>query len=164
MLVCGKHIGKLDWQGGAFSYGSRIAIGQILQEEPSEYKAIKKIYREVYGFSAMWLLPKKRYRVFQLIIEALQGWIDKEQRLLHYEPSEEEKRAGIKKFSDAVGDMATIRALAKEYSQDPDTILKWSYSKVFGILYCNLEEHKYNERYKKVIDERNRRYSKARIR
>lgn len=164
LKIGGKIVGRLDWGAGAFTYGNRINMGEILQRESNEYRALCIIYKEVYGWSARWLPFRKRYKVFSMITKQLQGWIDKEQTMLRYEPTEEQKRAGLDRLNKAVGEMATIRALAKEYGQDPDTILSWQYGKVFGILLCNLEEHKYNERYKKIIDERNRRYNKKGVR
>jgi len=50
--------------------------------------------------------------------------------------------------------MGTVKALAKAYAKDPDEIFKWKYSKVFGILYSDLEEHKFRQRYNKVIEQK----------
>lgn len=150
--------GKLDIAGGRFTYGNRIAVGIIFSnDELTDYKKLKALYNELYGYSADWLPRSKRFKVLDRLAEGMADWVKKEQAMLHYEPKDEEKRAGIDDYSKKVGDFATIKALAKEYAQDPDTILKWDYGKVFGILYANLEEHKYHERYQRVIDDKYKR-------
>lgn len=83
------------------------------------------------------------------ISEALLYW--QENTLLKFEPTQEEKRAGIEQLSKNIGELGMIKALAKDYSQDPDYILdhcKWG--KVFGILYSDLKTYKHQERYREA--------------
>lgn len=162
MLRLGKYvIGRIDVAGGRFTYGNRIAVGLIFQSnDKSDYQKLKALYKEICGFTP-YLLPRfKRFRVLDRLADGIAEWIKKEQDMLHYEPNDDEKRAGVKEYMKNVGEFATIKSLAKEYSKDPDEILKWEYSKVFGILYSNLEEHKYKERYQKIIDEKYKRGNK----
>ena len=118
----------------------------------------KNIKIPIYDFDLYYIQiegkddSKKILPYFKRIIEGLEFWSEQEQTLLKYEPSQEELRAGIKDFSKKVGEFSTIKALAKAYNKDPDDILKWEYGKVFGILYTDLEEFKFNKRYQKVIE------------
>ena len=50
------------------------------------------------------------------VLLGIKYWIEREQTELKYEPSAEEKAAGIAQFSLVVGEMATITALAKDLS------------------------------------------------
>ena len=162
MLRVGRYVfGRLDVEGGRFTYGNRIAVGIIFNNrEMSDYKKLLALYKEFFGYTARVLPRRRRFAVLDRLSEGLQEWMAKERQMLHYEPKDEEKKAGIDEYSRKVGDMATIKALAKEYGQDPDSVLRWEYSKVFGILYANLEEHKYHERYQKVLDEKYKRENK----
>lgn len=143
---------KINFEGSDFTYGSRIALGEIFgQEDISEYQKFKAAFRELHGFSARLLPVRRRVKAFGHIIDGLKAWIDKEQQLLQYTPSSDELAAGVKELGEKVGNMATIKALAKAYSKDPDEILEWDYAKVFGILYTDLEERKYEKKLNKRI-------------
>lgn len=159
MIRIGKIvIGQLDLEGGEFTYGNRIALGEIFSDENrSEYQRLGAAFRELYGYSCRVLPIRLRLRAFERIVTGMTGWVGKEQEMLHYEPSADELAAGIRELSRRVGSFSTIKALAKSYGRDPDEILQWDYAKIFGILYTDLEEHKFEEKYAKVIHER---YSK----
>lgn len=154
-------IGRLDILGGCFTYGNRIAIGEIFADESlSWYGKLKAAHKELYGYTCRLLPRRWRYKRLAAIIEGIRSWMEKEQKLLHYTPTNDEVAAGLEEFGKKVGAMATVKALGKAYGKDPDEILRWSYSKVFGILYTDLEETMYNRRYTKVV--RNKPYNNGR--
>lgn len=157
MIRIGKYrIGHFDWEGDCFTYGMRVELGDIFgDEDKSEYKRLCDAFKVVFGFDRRVLPMKKRIKVFDGIAVGFSQWIDKERRLLDYTPSDEEIRAGIKDLSKKVGSMSTVKQLAKAYGTDPDTVLDWPYSKVFAILYTDLEERKYETKLSKEY-ERNR--------
>lgn len=143
---------KINFEGSDFTYGSRIALGDIFGASGvTEYGMLKNAFRELYGFSARLLPVRWRVKAFNHIIAGLTSWIEKEQKMLQYTPSSDELAAGVKELGEKVGNMATIKALAKAYSKDPDEILEWDYAKVFGILYTDLEERKYEKKLNKRI-------------
>lgn len=154
MIRIGKYvIGHLDIAGGAFTYGQRIALGDIFRNDNlSAYYKMKAAFIELYGWSPRLLPVGRRVKALRRVVDEFKGWLDREQQLLNYEPEPDQVTAGIKELAKKVGDMGTVKALAKAYSQDPDAILQWEYSKVFGILFTDLEEYKYEKRYNKVID------------
>lgn len=165
MLRVGKFvIGRLDVAGGSFTYGNRIALGEIFRDEDrSSYRKMKDAFIELYGWSPLLIPLRRRVRVMTKMLEDIKGWLDRERQLLTFEPEPDQITAGIHELAKAVGDMGTVKAIAKAYSQDPDAVLKWEYAKVFGILFTDLEEHKYEKRYNKVIDEKlNRKYPRRR--
>lgn len=143
---------RIDFESKDFTYGNRIALGDVFAKEGvSEYQQMKAAFRELYGFSARLLPLGWRVKAFRHIVEGLKSWIEKEQQLLQYTPSSDELAAGVKELGEKVGNMSTIKALAKAYSKDPDEILRWDYSKVFGILYTDLEERKFETKLNKRV-------------
>ena len=148
---------RVDVKSGDITYGSYLAVRKQLAET-KEYdlafmvSVIKTIHSEYkYGVGDIVHI-KAMVNYFNSIVEGVAHWAEQEKELLAYEPSEEEIRAGVKEYSQKVGEFATVKALAKNYGKDPDEVLEWKYSKVFGILYTDLEEYHYNQRYSKVLE------------
>lgn len=143
---------RIDVKAGKLTFGQRIALGKIIEKGGNEYLMMKQIIK------AMHDVDVKRKDIIRLkpyiveIIEGLAYWIEKEIELLNYEPTAEEIQAGISELSGKIGNFGTIKSLAKNYSREPDEILKWEYGKVFGILYTDLEEYKFQKRYNKIIE------------
>jgi len=146
-------LSKIDIKKGDMTFGQRIELGKILASDADEVEKFEKVFFCLHKFT-----PKKNDYLllvdyFKEIVEGLKFWIDTEATMLVYEPSVEEKKAGVKELMQNIGEIGTIKALAKAYSQDPDTITDcWKYSKVFGILFTDLEEYKYQVNYNKVIE------------
>lgn len=164
-LKIGKYtLGKLDLDGKDLTYGQRIALAEIFApaEGVSEYTQLCNAFKELHGFSAKLLPLKARVRRIGEIVNGLQSWIEKEQQLLDYKPSADELAAGVEELGKKVGSMSTLKAIAKAYGKDPDDVLAWEYGKVFGILFTDLEERKFEERLmkqkeKKYAEHNNRR-------
>ncbi len=145
-------VGPLDLKGGFFTYGNRIALATIFADVSlTDYQKMKAAHRELYGYSCRWLPVRARTRRLDSIVEAMLYWIERERIAFDYTPTVEEQTAGIEQFNAEVGCFATIKALAKAYSKDPDEVLMWDYAKVFEILRTDLAEAKYNRRYSAVL-------------
>jgi len=146
---------KIDIKAGDITFGQRIELGKILaNNDYPELIKLEKVFMCLHGFQ-----PKPKdylslMHYFSLIADGLKHWIEVESIMLKHEPTYEEKQAGIKELTKNIEEFGTVKALAKAYSQDPDEILLWKYSKVFGILYTDLEEYKYQVRYNKVIQKK----------
>ena len=151
-----KSFSKIDIKAGKLTFGQRIDIGKLMGSDVSEVEKFEQTFEILHGFKPKIIEYRKYIGYFSEIIEGLKFWAEKEATMLKYEPTPEEKQAGIKDFSQKVGEFSTVKALAKTYSRDPDEILEWEYGKVFGILYTDLEEHKFNVRYQKVIEQKHR--------
>lgn len=141
---------EIDIKGGKLTFGQRIELGKIAQSGVSDSEIFEQIIFLLYKIKPRPRQYKKYISYFNHAIEGLKFWIEQE-KLLNYECSPEERAAGIKEFTSKVGEFATIKALAKAYAKDPDEILEWEYGKVFGILYTDLEEYKFNQRYNKIL-------------
>lgn len=150
----GKYrVGRFDWDGDEFTYGMRVELGDIFgDEDKSEYRRLCDAFKAVYGFDRRVLPMRRRLKVFDGIAKGFSQWVDKEVKLLDYTPTDEEIRAGVKDLNKKVGSMATVKQIAKAYSTDPDKVLEWPYSKVFAILYTDLEERKYETRLSKEYE------------
>lgn len=148
-------LGKIDWDSNDFTYGQRIELGNIFaDEESSHYSKLCRAFKVMYGFSRKVIPMRARIKRYDLILDGLKQWIEKERMLLNYTPTDDELNAGIKDLTEKVGNMSTIKQIAKTYGTDPDEVLKWAYSKVFIILYTDLEERKYETKLQKQIYER----------
>ena len=145
---------KIDVKAGDFTLGQRIELGELFSSNKSDLEKIKETFKILHEITPD-MSNQADINMFASyyieIIEGLQFWIEKEM-LLKYNPDPEEIRAGIKELSSKIGYYGTIKALAKNYGQDPDDILKWKYGKVFGILYTDLEEFKYSKRLHKQYE------------
>lgn len=143
-------ITKIDIKAGDLTFGQRIEIGKIMALKENEIVKFEKIFECLHKIKIKPKEYSKYVGYYGKILEGLIFWVEKENTLLKYEPTTKEKRAGIKQLSTNIGEFGTIKALAKAYNQDPDTILQWKYGKVFGILYTDFEEYKYNLRYSEL--------------
>lgn len=155
-------IQRIDIQGGQMTFGQRIELGRIITEK--ELTDIDKMKEGMKCLGVKWSL-RNTSEIVEYWYEVLMGikyWIEREQTELKYEPSDEEKAAGIAQLSLAVGEMATITALAKDYSKDPDEILEWKYGKVYNLLFTNLQSHLFRERLNKELERKAQQKANAR--
>lgn len=155
-------IQRIDIQGGQMTFGQRIELGRIITEK--ELTDIDKMKEGMQCLGAKWSL-RNTSEIVEYWYEVLMGikyWIEREQTELKYEPSAEEKAAGIAQLSLLVGEMATITALAKDYSKDPDEILEWKYGKVYNLLFTNLQSHLFRERLNKELERKAQQKANAR--
>lgn len=139
---------KIDIKAGLMTFGQRIELGKIFANpELDELGKFEQTFICLHENKPKAKEYSKLVPYFMEIVEGIQYWAQQEATLLKYEPTAKEKKAGVKELSIKTGDLGTIKALAKNYHQDPDAILLWQYGKVFGILYTDLEEYKYQLRY-----------------
>jgi len=150
-------LSKIDIMNGKLTFGQRIELGEIFQNDTtSEAQKFEQTFIRLHEYKPEPSEYALLLDYFGEIIHGITYWIEKEQTLLKYEPTSEEVAAGIKEFSSKVGEFGTIKALAKAYSKDPDEILEWDYGKIFGILFTDLEEHKFQKAYNKVIEQKSK--------
>lgn len=138
------------------TFGQRIELGEIFESSSDEVIKFEKVFVCLHEYKPKPTEYIKLIDYFNEIVSGIMFWIEQESTLLKYEPSQEELAAGVKDLSAKIGEFGTIKALAKAYGQDPDDILKWNYGKVFGILYTDLEEHKFQKAYNKVLERKHK--------
>lgn len=143
---------KINIKEGDITYSQRIELGELFSSDVSQEKKfsetffiLHKVYPDFNNRKEMTFFVE----YFKEVTEGILYWIEKE-KLLKYDPEPEEIRAGVYDLCRNIGNYGTIKALAKNYNCDPDVIFDWKYGKVFGILYTDLEEYKYQKRLHKI--------------
>lgn len=143
---------RVDVLGGDMTYGQRIELGKILSDDSiSDYERFENVFYCLHGNKPSLLQYPKLVDYYTAIINGIVHWSKTEEELLHYEPTEEERRAGVKEYHTNVGELSAIHSMAKNFSKDPDEVLNWDYAKVFGILLNDLESYKYQQRFNKIL-------------
>ncbi len=144
----------IDVKGGQMTFGQRIELGKIITDDTlTEYQKFKQA---MLCLDPTWQVHEidTTLGYWYEVIEGISHWVHREAVELKYKPTADELAAGVEALGLAVGEMSTIMALAKDYAQDPDEILKWKYGKVFNILYTNLHSFLYRERLEKRMLEK----------
>lgn len=147
-------LSKIDVKGGKFTFEQRIELGKIFTSGNDEIIIFKKVFKCLHDYDPILKDLKKLSPYLIEITEGLKFWIEAEQNGLKYEPSDDEKKAGILQLSKKLGELATIKSLAKNFGKDMDEVLKWEYGKVFGILFADLEEYKFQKKYNEVLEQK----------
>lgn len=145
---------KIDIKAGSMTFGQRIELGKIFSNADDELLNFENTFVCLHGYKPKLIEFPKLTDYFTEIVEGIAHWVNAETIMLKYEPTPEQKQAGIKALSKSIGEMGTVDALAEKYGIDPDVVLGWEYAKVFGILFADLEKAKYQKRYNKIIDKK----------
>lgn len=132
-----------------WTYGQRIAVGKCFEKSQNDLEIFKTVFKELHDITPELKDIAELTPYFQRIADGLKYWLDAESKMLVREPSHEEKMAGVKELYEKIGEYGTLTTLSEKYSKDPDEILNWKYSKVFGILYTDLQKSLYSERLQK---------------
>lgn len=145
-----------DIKAGQLTYGQRLELGGILanKDEVSEFEVFNRTIECLYGRRPQRGEYKHAVRLFESAIDGMAFWVKVEAEQLKYTPSQEEKDAGVERYSAEVGELGTAYDIAKEYKIDPDEVLGWKYGKVFGHLRKRKAEYDYQKRYDKVMERR----------
>ena len=155
-------IAQVDIKGGKLTYGQRIELGQILFD-PGKSMSRKFVEAmECLYPGRKWDFTEKWVGCFNEVVEGIEYWMKKEGTMLNYQPSGDEIAAGFNDLGKKLGPMMTVMTLAEKFSRDPDEILKWEYGKVFGLLFADLENFKFQKRYRVIVENKERQRRLAR--
>ena len=109
---------EYNYREGTFSYGARIGVGMILQDESlSEYQRLKGCWKELYGWNARLMPPRMRHRRFRRMLEGIEYWVELESQTLKYDPTPEQERAK-ELFNES--DTWELSRHSREVAFDPD--------------------------------------------
>lgn len=117
------------------TYGNRIACNTWFEKG---FVGCEEEFIKEFNLSYSDYMLYSKY-----IIEALVYWIEKEKEMLSGTPDENSDLQN--RYFKHCGDYPTILRIAKDFGQDPDTVLTWKYGKVFGILYTYKCEAEYEK-------------------
>lgn len=141
-------INKIDIKGGQMTFGQRIELGKILENQSLSEAQKFTLCMEALDCTVKY--DNEHMQYWEEIIRGIKFWVEKETRDLKYRPTPEEYAAGIEVLSMQVAEMGTIMAISEKFSQDPDAVLQWKYGKIFNILYTNLHSFLYSLRLQKI--------------
>lgn len=145
---------KIDIIGGHMTYSQRVDLSTILSDPKLTNR--ERYCRVISCLHPEWVEEQSSDTIayYDEIREGIEWWIDKENINLSHTPSADELSAGSAELSKLLGPMQTIKALATQYSQDPDNIWGWKYNKVFTLLFTDLEQFKYTEKVREIQEKR----------
>lgn len=140
-----------------FTYSMRIELGKIFaDQEKSDLDKFKETYECLYNHTPKASEYKELILHFEQIVNDLVYWLETEEKMLSSSPSSDEIAAGVREYSQAVGELATVISLSKDYHTFPNDILKRPYSEIFSILYADSERAKFERRLNDVIMKKNK--------
>lgn len=142
---------KIDIKNGQMTYGQRLDLGKILSnEELSDLERFEQTFKCLYDRVPTMPQYLKLMPMYEEIVEGMVHWSNVESQMLYYAPTDKEVRGGIAEYQRNVGDMGPAVAMAKDFGYKPEEVLSWKYVEVFGILYADLEGHKFRNRMDKL--------------
>jgi hypothetical protein len=154
MFIGFKHINLIDVSSEKFTFGQRIFLGKI--DTTSSHKIIEQVMSVLYGVKVKPWQYKSVYAHILDVLNKLNKWSEIE-KALNYEPTAEEKQAGIKQITDKLQDFATVDAIAKRMHISHDNAMKLPYAIVFQMLQSDLEHSKFERRLSKVYEQKYKR-------
>jgi hypothetical protein len=147
-----KSIKPIDILGGEFSFGQRLAIAEALQKNKT-FDVFKNCIKALHNIKPAKRHVKKLYNYFSDILLKTKVWVERE-KTLKYQPSPEEKQAGISNLNDMLKEFGQIDAIAVRMRIKHDEVLQMPYSTVFMIMRKDLEQAKFERRLQKIYEQK----------
>lgn len=147
-----KRVQLMDVRSDKFLLWHRLQLGELLNTQ-NEVAIFEGVIRIMYGIH---IRPKHYQRFYDHVKSTLDGlafWVEKE-KALKYEPTPEEKRAGIDQIGKKVKEFGTIDAIARRMHISHDDALKLPYATVYLMLLNDLEQSKFERRLQKVYSKK----------
>ncbi len=139
-----KRVHPLDVRSDKFLLWHRLQLGEVLNTQ-NEVAIFEGIIRVLYRIN---IKPKHYRRFYYHVKDVLSGlafWVEKE-KALKYEPTPEERQAGIDQIGRKVKEFGTIDAIARRMHISHDEALKLPYATVYLMLLNDLEQSKFERR------------------
>lgn len=155
-----KRVKKIDIKLGKLTFGQRIELGDIVDKcKDNEVQVFKSFFKCLHNIDISLANPDIKWYVnyFNEICDGLAYWVEVEQKMLKYTPTTDERAAGIDNLNASIGHLGTLKALARNHGKSPDEVLNWEYGTVFGMLYADLQEYNYKERYRRIMENKAKR-------
>lgn len=145
------HIKKRDVRGGDILFGERIMLVRILSN--SEINDVQR------ACEALECLHNRKFSLYEAlrlmdyaneIRDAVEYWLEQEEKECAIEPSVEAKKADVDKLGREVGDMGSVVSLCDRFAMTPAEVYKLPYLDVFTIWKVDAAVARYNRRLEKV--------------
>ena len=144
----------LDVRSDKFLLWHRLQLGEALSLQ-SEAAIFEGVIRVLYAVN---ISPKHYRRFYNHVKDVLDGlafWVEKE-KALKYEPSQEERQAGIDQLGKKVKEFGTVDAIARRMHISHDDALKLPYATVYLMLLNDLEQSKFEKRLHNVYSKKHK--------
>ena len=142
----------MDVRSDKFLLWHRLQLGELLNTR-DEVAIFEGAIRLLYGIR---IQPKQYPKLYHHVKDVLSGmsfWMEKE-KALRYEPTAEERQAGIDEVGKKVKEFATVDAIARRMHISHDEALKLPYATVYLMLLNDLEQSKFERRLQKVYSKK----------
>ena len=149
-----KRLQPIDVRSDKFLLWHRLQLGELLNTQ-NEVAIFEGVVRILYGIG---IKPKHYSRFYNHVKNVLDGlafWVEKE-KALKYEPTSEERQAGIDKIGKKVKEFGTIDAIARRMHISHDEALKLPYATVYLMLLNDLEQSKFERRLQKIYSKKHK--------
>lgn len=143
----------LDLFGDGFTYGMRIAVGQDLEAAATDFEAMRGILNTLHGVEITPDDVAEVYDYYTQILGGLGKWLEMEAQL-RYDPTPEERRAGIDTAFRELGHFNTLDAIALRMRISHDAALQLPYMTVWLMLKKDLATSQYERRLNKIHNDR----------
>ena len=142
-------IKPIDLFSSQFTFGHRLWMGKAAQEAKSDFELLRMIFDGLHEFEIKPCHVRKVYDYFDDMLKRLQRWCEYEKQL-NYEPTIEEKRAGIEIIGKKLKEFATIDAIATRMRISHDQALQLPYDTVFKMLLKDMEQSRFERKLNKI--------------
>lgn len=147
-----KRIQLTDVRSDKFLLWHRLQLGELLNTQ-NEVAIFEGIVRILYGIHIQPKHYRRFYHHVKEVIDGLAFWMEKE-KALKYQPTPEERQAGIEELGKRVKEFATVDAIARRMHISHDDALKLPYATVYLMLLNDLEQSKFERRLQKVYSKK----------
>lgn len=131
-----------------FLFWHRINLGHLVDQK-DELFLFKNSFKLLYDYDITPADYYTYFNVYEKVVRGIEYWLDKEKEL-KYEPTSEEKKAGIEDISKKLKEFSTIDAIALRMHISHDDVLKIPYATVYLMLLNDMEVFKYQKRLTKI--------------
>lgn len=149
-----KQVQPIDVRSDKFLLWHRLQLGEVLNSQ-NEVAIFEGVIRVLYHIN----IKAKHYRRFydhvKDVLNGLAFWVEKE-KALKYEPTTEERQAGIDQIGKKVKEFGTIDAIARRMHISHDEALKLPYATVYLMLLNDLEQSKFERRLHNVYSKKHK--------
>lgn len=149
-----KQVQLIDVRSDKFLLWHRLQLGEVLNSQ-NEVAIFEGVVRVLYNVN---IKPKHYRRFYNHVKDLLNGlafWIEKE-KALKYEPTLEERQAGIDQIGKKVKEFGTIDAIARRMHINHNEALRLPYATVYLMLLNDLEQSKFERRLHNIYSKKHK--------
>ncbi len=145
------------------TYGHRVALGRLFSQGKSNAAVCREAIRILHPDVEHVNICRENMEYVNSIYEAISWWIEQEKKFLKYEPTAEEKSAGVARVSE-MGARGTATSIGKDYGITPSKVFDWAYGDVFSVLELDVRKAMFQRRLHEQRERKRKQQPKGRRR